>query len=95
VRAPESRKALLIFDNCEQVVSACASLANAILRAAPTSGSSLRAAKRRGFRASRSIPCCTGGARPHRERRDAVSLEAVQLFIARAQLQKPGFADRT
>jgi class 3 adenylate cyclase len=31
----KSRKALLIFDNCEQVVSACASLANALLRAAP------------------------------------------------------------
>ena len=31
----KTRKLMLILDNCEQVIEACADLANAILRAAP------------------------------------------------------------
>jgi predicted ATPase len=58
VRALAVRKCLLIFDNCEQVVSACASLANALLRAAPDVRiiASSRGAARSG--ANRCIRCC-------------------------------------
>ena len=90
----KSRKTLLIFDNCEHLVSACATLANALLRAAPdiriiaTSREALRVP---GEQIYPVLPLALPD--PHRQRRDACSRsEAVQLFMDRAQLQKPGFA---
>ena len=88
----KSRKALLIFDNCEQVVSACASLANAILRAAPDIriiASSREALRVPGEQIYPVLPLAVPA--PAASVETLSRSEAVQLFIARAQLQKPGF----
>ena len=53
----KDHKLLFVLDNCEHLVSACASLADALLRGARrTSGSSPRAARRCTSAASRPIP---------------------------------------
>ena len=88
----KSRKALLIFDNCEQVVSACASLANAILRAAPDIriiASSREALRVPGEQVYPVLPLALP--EPTASVETLSRSEAVQLFMARAQLQKPGF----
>jgi predicted ATPase/class 3 adenylate cyclase len=88
----KSRKALLIFDNCEQVVSACASLANAILRAAPDIriiASSREALRVPGEQIYPVLPLAVPA--PTASVETLSRSEAVQLFMARAQLQKPGF----
>ena len=88
----KSRKALLIFDNCEQVVSACASLANAILRAAPDIriiASSREALRVPGEQIYPVLPLAVP--EPTASVETLSRSEAVQLFMARAQLQKPGF----
>ena len=88
----KSRKALLIFDNCEQVVSACASLANAILRAAPDIriiASSREALRVPGEQIYPVLPLALP--EPTASVETLSRSEAVQLFMARAQLQKPGF----
>ena len=89
----KSRKALLILDNCEHVVSACATLANALLRAAPDVriiASSREALRVPGEQVYPVLPL----ALPDRTASvETLSRsEAVQLFMDRAQLQKPGFA---
>ncbi|MEO8302750.1 MAG: tetratricopeptide repeat protein [Betaproteobacteria bacterium] len=88
----KSRKLVLIFDNCEHVVGASAALANALLRAAPdvrmiaTTREALRVPGEQTYPV---YPLAV----PDR----AASVEtlsrsaAVQLFMDRAQLQKPGF----
>ena len=88
----KSRKALLIFDNCEQVVSACASLANAILRAAPDVriiASSREALRVPGEQVYPVLPLALPS--PTASVETLSQSEAVQLFMARAQLQKPSF----
>jgi len=88
----KSRKALLIFDNCEHIVSACASLANAILRAAPDIriiASSREALRVPGEQVYPVLPLALP--EPTASVETLSRSEAVQLFMARAQLQKPGF----
>ena len=88
----KSRKTLLIFDNCEQVVSACASLANALLRAAPDIriiASSREALRVPGEQIYPVLPLALPA--PTASVETLSRSEAVQLFMARAQLQKPGF----
>jgi len=88
----KSRKCLLIFDNCEQVVSACASLANALLRAAPDVriiASSREALRVPGEQVYPVLPLALPS--PTASVETLSRSEAVQLFMARAQLQKPGF----
>ena len=88
----KSRKCLLIFDNCEQVVSACASLANALLRAAPDVriiASSREALRVPGEQVYPVLPLALPS--PTASIETLSRSEAVQLFMARAQLQKPGF----
>ena len=84
---------LFVFDNCEHLVSACASLAEALLTSAPevrilaTSREVLRI---RGEQTYHVLPLVV----PDRNA-DAESLlrsEAVQLFLDRARLQKPSFS---
>jgi predicted ATPase/class 3 adenylate cyclase len=89
----KQRKTFLILDNCEHLVNPCATLANALLRAAPdvriiaTSREALRVPGEQTYPV---LPLAV----PDR----AASVEtlsrseAVQLFMDRAQLQKPGFA---
>ena len=88
----KSRKTLLIFDNCEQVVSACASLANAILKAAPDVriiASSREALRVPGEQVYPVLPLALPS--PTASVETLSRSEAVQLFMARAQLQKPSF----
>ncbi len=89
----KSRKALLIFDNCEQVVGACATLANDLLRAAP--GIRIIASTREALRVPGEqiypvLPMALPD--PTASVESLAQSEAVQLFMNRAQLQKPGFA---
>jgi len=84
---------LLVLDNCEHLVSACASLADTLL--GTTAGVRILATSRealhiRGEQTYPVLPLTV----PNRDA-DAESLlrsEAVQLFVERARLQKPSFA---
>ena len=88
----KSRKLLLILDNCEHLVGASAALANALLRAAPdvriiaTSREALRVPGEQTYPV---LPLAI----PDRSASvDVLSRsEAVQLFMDRARLQRPGF----
>jgi predicted ATPase/class 3 adenylate cyclase len=88
-----SRTLLLILDNCEHLVNASAALANALLRAAPdiriiaTSREALRVPGEQTYPVfPLAVPDRSASA-------DVLSRsEAVQLFMDRARLQRPGFA---
>src|SRR5262249_26201453 len=87
------RRLFLILDNCEHLLSPCATLANALLRAAPnvriiaTSREALRVPGEQTYPVfPLPIPDRTAGV-------ETLSRsDAVMLFMDRAQLQKPGFA---
>jgi predicted ATPase/class 3 adenylate cyclase len=91
----KTRRMLLVLDNCEHVLGACATMANALLRAAPdlrivaTSREPMRIAGEQTYLLSTlSLPD------EHRQ----IGIEAlaqfpaVALFLDRARLQQPGFA---
>jgi len=89
----KSRRLLLVLDNCEHVTGACADFANALLRAAPdlrilaTSREALR------IPGEQTYPVLPLAVPDRTASVEALSRsEAVQLFMDRAQLQKPGFA---
>jgi predicted ATPase/class 3 adenylate cyclase len=89
----KERKLLLILDNCEHLVSACAKLADALLRAA--ADVRILATSREGLhiRGEQTYPVLPLAV-PDRKA-DAEALlrsEAVQLFVERARLQKPNFS---
>jgi len=88
----KARKLLLILDNCEHLLDACATLAEAILRGAPqptiiaTSREPLRVAGEQTYTLpTLSLPDPTGSAEM------VANSEAVQLFVERVQQQQPGF----
>src|SRR5436190_7330525 len=86
-------KLLFVLDNCEHLMSACASLADALLQAA--SQVRILATSREGLhiRGEQTYPVLPLAV-PDRKA-DVETLlrsEAVQLFVERARLQKPGFA---
>ncbi len=89
----KTRKLMLIVDNCEQVIDACADVSNAILRAAPevrilaTSRIALRVPGEQTY-VVQPLPVPVRNA-------DAETLAkttSVQLFVERAKLHKPSFA---
>ena len=89
----KERKLLIIFDNCEHLVSACAVLANALLRAAPevriiaTSREALRIPGEQKYTVlPLAVPDRTAGVEA------LAKSDAVQLFLDRARLHKPSFA---
>jgi predicted ATPase/class 3 adenylate cyclase len=87
------RKLLIIFDNCEHLVSVCAELANALLRAGPevriiaTSREALRVPGEQTYPV---MPLAV----PDREAglEALAKSDAVQLFVDRARLHKPSFS---
>jgi predicted ATPase/class 3 adenylate cyclase len=88
----KEHKLLFVLDNCEHLVSACASLADALLQGAPEVR--ILATSREGLhiRGEQTYPVLPLAV-PDRNA-GAESLlrsEAVQLFVERARLQKPGF----
>jgi predicted ATPase len=86
-------KLLLIIDNCEHLIGTCASLADALLQAAPGMriiATSREALHIRGEQTYQVLPLRV----PDRKARadDLLRSEAVQLFMERARLQKPDFS---
>jgi class 3 adenylate cyclase len=88
-----SRRALLVLDNCEHLIGACATLADALLRAAPeirilaNSRESLHVPGEQTYSLPPlSLPDDTS--RPD----DISRSDAIQLFVERARLQQPHFA---
>jgi non-specific serine/threonine protein kinase len=87
------KRALLLFDNCEHLIEACAQLAETLLNACPTlqilatSREALSVAGERLYL----VPTLTTPG-PADADRDTLSLyEAVRLFVERAQTSLPGF----
>ena len=87
------RRLLIIIDNCEHLVEACADLANALLRA----GSEVRiiATSREALRVpgEQTYPVLPLPVPDRDAGLDVVARsDAVQLFVDRARLRKPGFS---
>ncbi len=88
----KSLRVLLVVDNCEQVVRACADLASAILKAAPNVRlitSSREALRVPGEQAYPILPLPVPAKGDSIERLAAMT--AVRLFVERAQQHKPSF----
>lgn len=89
----KEHKLLLVLDNCEHLVGACASLADALLRHAPEVR--IVATSREGLhiRGEQTYPVLPLAV-PDRKADVATLLrsDAVQLFVERARLQKPDFS---
>ena len=89
----KEHKLLIILDNCEHLVAACAGLAEALLIGAP--GVRLLATSREALhiRGEQTYPVLPLAAPDRKAGVEALlRSEAVQLFVERAQLQKPNFA---
>ena len=86
-------KLLVILDNCEHLVGACASLADALLQAAPNVrilATSREALHIRGEQTYPVLPLAVPDRKAGAE--TLLRSEAVQLFVERARLQKPDFS---
>ena len=89
-----SRNMLLVLDNCEHLVAACAALANSLLQACPTLHILATSREALGIAAERTYPVPSmsfpelGRAIPLKE---LANYEAVDLFIRRARVALPGF----
>jgi predicted ATPase/class 3 adenylate cyclase len=84
---------LFILDNCEHLVGACAILANALLQAAPNVRILATSREALHIRGEQTYPVLPLAAPDRNAGVDALlRSEAVQLFVERAQLQKPNFA---
>jgi non-specific serine/threonine protein kinase len=90
----QPKQTLLILDNCEHLLHACAQLAEALLRACPTLHILATSREALGLPGERPylVPTLTTPD-PKRATLDALPhYEAVQLFVERAQTALPGFA---
>jgi predicted ATPase/class 3 adenylate cyclase len=88
-----SRRLLLVLDNCEHLVDACASLVNAMLRAAPdvrVLASSREALDVAGEQTYPLPPLALPD--PGSSAAVAARSDAGRLFVERARLRQPGFA---
>lgn len=90
----KAKELLLILDNCEHVLSACAQLANALLRACPNLR--ILATSREGLGIAGELSYIVPGLSlpDSRHLPDCESLrqfEAVRLFVDRASFSQPGF----
>lgn len=89
----ESKQTLLILDNCEHVINACAELADHLLRRCPklrilaTSRETLRMSGEVTYR----VPSLTVPDLTHLPPEYARGFEALQLFVERAQASQPKF----
>jgi non-specific serine/threonine protein kinase len=89
------RRALLVLDNCEHLVEACAHLADTLLRRSPDLGLLATSREALGIpgEAVWSVPSLSlpeAGASPRFD--DLARCEAVRLFVERAALSRPDFA---
>jgi predicted ATPase/class 3 adenylate cyclase len=86
-------KLLFVLDNCEHLVSACADFADALMRGSTDLhilATSREALKIRGEQAYQVLPLKAPDRNSSVE--SLLRSEAVQLFVERARLQKPGFS---
>ncbi len=87
------KELLLILDNCEHLVSACARLAADLLPAAPRL--TILASSREGLgvpgETTLHVPALSIPTRDIVDRDKLAQFEAVRLFVARARAAKPGF----
>ncbi len=89
----KEHKLLLILDNCEHLVAACANLANALLLGAPDVKIVATSREALHIRGEQTYPVLPLAAPDRNAGVEALlRSEAVQLFVERAQLQKPNFA---
>jgi predicted ATPase/class 3 adenylate cyclase len=89
----KQHKLLFVLDNCEHLVNACASLAEALLRGASELrilATSREALHIRGEQIYHVLPLKAPDRKAGVE--SLLRSEAVQLFVERARLQKPGFS---
>ena len=90
----EPRRLLLIFDNCEHLIEACALLADALLHACPKLSilvSSREALGIEGEAPFRVPPLTTPNLGQLPSLEELAHYEAVRLFAERAQIISPGF----
>jgi predicted ATPase/class 3 adenylate cyclase len=88
----KEHKLLFIIDNCEHLVSACANLAHALLQGAPEVR--ILATSREGLhiRGEQTYPVFPLAVPDRKDGTEGLlRSEAVQLFVERVRLQKPGF----
>jgi predicted ATPase len=94
VDAFESRRLLIVLDNCEQLLDACAALSDALLQSCPdlsllaTSREPLGVEGERLFRLS---PLATPEPTSSENLALIAEADAVRLFVERGALQRPGF----
>jgi len=89
----KQHKLLFVLDNCEHLVGACASLADALLHSGPDVrilATSREALHIRGEQTYQVLPLKAPDAKAGVE--SLLRSDAVQLFVERARLQKPRFA---
>ena len=89
----QPKRALLILDNCEHLIQACAQLAESLLRACPTLH--ILAASREALSISGEtlylVPTLTTPDPAESHLDTLLQYEAVRLFVVRAQAALPGF----
>ena len=93
VEALRDRRTLLVLDNCEHLVGACAALADEALRAAP--GLKVLATSREPLgvpgEAAYRVPTLSCGDARVRTAAEALAHDAVRLLVERARLSDPRF----
>ncbi len=88
----KEHKLLLIIDNCEHLMSPCATLADALLQAAPEVRMIATSREALHIRGEQTYPVHPLRVPDRKAGAEAVlRSEAVQLFVERARLQKPDF----
>ena len=89
----KGHKLLFVLDNCEHLVSACASLADALMQGAPDIRILATSREALHIRGEQTYPVLPLAAPDRRAGVEALlRSEAVQLFVERARLQKPSFS---
>ena len=89
----KDHKLLVILDNCEHLVGACASLADALLQGASEVKILATSREALHIRGEQTYPVLPLAAPDRHAGVEALlRSDAVQLFVERAQLQKPSFA---
>lgn len=95
VDALQNKRLLLILDNCEHLVEACAQTAESLLRAVPDLTILATSRERLGAAGETSYlvpPMSVPDVRRPQAPEDLVKIEAVRLFIERAASIQPGFS---
>jgi predicted ATPase/transcriptional regulator with XRE-family HTH domain len=90
-----SKKVLLVFDNCEHLVVACAELASTVLSRCPAVTILATSRERLGIDGEASWPVPPLAAPPHGDLpavNELVRYDAVRLFVERARTVRPAFA---